>query len=202
MRKEILSHFKEVDPVLYEYVRSQSLSFEVTPKHPSTYFESLASSIVGQQLSGKAAYSIFKKVKNLFPRKKITAKGLLKLKEKDLREAGLSHAKIAALYDLARNVEKGALPLSSLKHLSEEETHDHLIKVRGIGPWTIEMFTMFTLGHEDIFSCGDLGLKKGIKKLYSMRNLPSERRMEEITKKWRPYRTYGSLVLWSVVDTK
>lgn len=198
MNKKALLHFKKVDPILY----SAAINFKVethSPKDPSEYFYALCRSIVGQQLSGRVADVIFGRFLKLFPKKNPTPEKILKLKEEEIREVGMSYAKIRSLKDLAQKVKTRELEIERLEKLTDEEVLAQLIRVKGVGPWTAEMFLMFTLGREDLFSHGDLGLKNGIKKLYGLEN-PSREEIEKLSSKWSPYRTYASLVLWKSLE--
>jgi DNA-3-methyladenine glycosylase II len=166
--------------------------------HP---FTSLARSIVGQQLSTKAADSIWKKFSSLFPRKRVTATHLATLQDTTLRSAGLSYGKIKALRALSTHVEQHKTFYTTISKQSTEEIYERLTEVHGIGPWTVEMFLMFTLQREDIFSPGDLGLRKGIQKLYALDTLPTPQESTALAEQWAPYRTYASRALWHLLDT-
>lgn len=202
MPKKVLSHFKKNDIILYEAIISFKGDISGGPSIASDLFMSLCRTIVGQQLSGKAADSIFKKFKLLFPRKKPTASAILKLNDGKLRESGLSFAKIRSLQDLSERVSNRSLRLNALLKTSENDAKQKLQEVRGIGPWSSEMFLMFALGHEDVFSTGDLGLKKGIKKIYRHTELPSIEVTEELSQHWSPYRTYAACAIWSILDNQ
>ena len=195
---KILNHFKKHDKIMY--AAAQKTGLKVIERKDSTqHFSSLCQAIISQQLSWKAADSIFTKFKNLFPRKTITAKHTLTLPLKKLQSCGLSLSKANYIKDLAEHVENKSLPLNNLHKLSDEEVINLLTQVKGIGPWTAEMFLMFSLGREDVFSHGDLGLRNSLKKLY---NLDSDDKveMQKIAEKWSPYRTYAARVLWDLYD--
>ena len=118
-----------------------------------------------------------------------------------LRGIGMSWSKVRFLRDLSRKIEVKELILAKLTGATEAEIMETLTKVKGIGPWTVEMFLMFTLGRPDVFSYGDLGLRRAIQKLYGLRSEPSPRTMKRITEVWRPYRTTASRLLWAYLDT-
>jgi len=158
--------------------------------------------ITNQQLSGKAADTIYSRILKLLPKEKLDAKEILKIKDQDLRNAGLSWGKVSYLKDLATRTVNNQIPLESFDKLSEEEIILELTKIKGIGRWSAEMFIMFHLARPDVFSYGDLGLKNGIVKLYKLEKHPSPKEAEEITKKWSPFRTYGSRILWLSLDSK
>ena len=172
----------------------------IAARKSDEYFISLCSEIICQQLSGRVADVIFERFLNLFPRKKIKPEFILKLKHEDLRSAGMSNAKAGFIMDLAQKIHANEVQLAQLIHLENEEAIKELTKIKGIGPWTAEMFLMFTLGREDIFSHGDLGLKNAIKKLYKLEN-PDKEQIETITIKWSPYRTYACRILWKSLET-
>ncbi len=199
MDKKILSHFKKQDPLLHSFAVKITVIKILKPENPKNYFLALCDAIAGQQLSGKAADAIFARFKTLYP-KGVAPKAVFDTKHEKLRAAGMSNAKARYLRNLAEAVVNGKLHLDNLSNLSDEEVKKQLIQVKGIGPWTAEMFLMFTLGRPDIFSHGDLGLRKGLKKIYGFKKFPSIRTVERITKKWSPYKTYASMILWKSLE--
>ncbi len=195
----ISSHFEFHDPVLFAWI-AQIESFEVIEKED--YFSSLCESIVSQQLSVKVADVIWARLLNLFPDQHVEPKKILQLNEVELRAVGLSFAKIKYIKDLASRVLSGELELDKLTEMSNDEVIEELTKVKGIGKWTAEMFLMFTLGRPDVFSHGDLGLKKAIQKIYGLAEMPTEAEMLRYEEKWKPYRTYASRILWRSLDKR
>ena len=196
-------HFKKADPILFKVldkVIKLDGKIENPIRHPSDYFEDLCREIVNQQLSSKAGDTIFNRFKKLL-HGKITPLEVVKIKGEKIRACGLSNSKVKYIKDLAQKIVDGEVDLAKLNKLSDEDVITELIKVKGIGKWTAEMFLMFSLGREDIFSHGDLGLKNAIKKLYSIEN-PTLEQVELITVKWSPYRTYASRILWRSLDNK
>jgi 3-methyladenine DNA glycosylase/8-oxoguanine DNA glycosylase len=166
-------------------------------------FVALAQAIVSQQLSGKAAETIFGRVAALgenstFPE----PQALLAIPESALRGAGLSGAKAASVRDLASRVHTGQLRLAELETASDDAIIEALTEVRGIGRWTAEMFLMFRLVRPDVLPTGDLGIRKGFQKLFRMRAMPSEERMLKLSRPWRPFRTVASWYLWRLLDAK
>ncbi len=199
MRQTVRDHFQSVDPLLFSL--SQKISIEVvTPRKPSEYLVSLCREIIGQQLSGKVADVIFSRFEKLFSGKKITPQTVLKCSEEILRSIGMSWAKARFIRDLAQKVVDQSVQLAHLDQLSDDEVVKELTNVKGIGPWTAEMFLMFTLGREDVFSFGDLGLAKAIQKLYNLKKKPTRKQLEKITKKWSPYRTHAARILWESLE--
>lgn len=199
MSAKARKHLQRVDPTLYSYV--ERIIIPDFSKRQDSFTE-LCDTIISQQLSGKAASTIFERFKTLFPNKKITVDRLLKLDDEKIRSCGTSWAKVRSLKDLAQKVENGVILLDSLDSMSDDEVKAHLVQIKGIGPWSAEMFLMFSLGREDIFSFGDLGLKKGIMKIYGLKKDPTVKQIERIISKWKPYRTYASRILWKSLELK
>jgi DNA-3-methyladenine glycosylase II len=199
MRK-IFEHFRKRDPRIYPYLKQVPGLEWLKEKRPDEYFGRLCRSIIFQQISGKAGDAILKKFLVLFPRKKITPKRILVLRDAEMRKAGISPQKMGYLRSLAEYFAAGQIKIGDFEDLSDEEIISELVKVKGIGRWTAEMFLMFTLGREDIFSPGDLGLKKGLMKVYGFKKYPSEKRVRNIVSRWSPYKTYGCLALWHSND--
>lgn len=164
-------------------------------------FAALAEAIVSQQLSVRAADTIFGRVRALGPGGRFPAPdALLALSDASLRGAGLSRAKVAAVRDLAARVHSGELRLAELEGLADDAIIESLTRVRGIGRWTAEMFLMFRLVRPDVLPVGDLGIQKGFRALYRMRTLPTPERMERLARPWRPYRSFGCWYLWRVAE--
>lgn len=204
MSSKIINHFKKADPKLHEvllkvYKIHGDRIFNL--KKHDLLFDRLVESIISQQLSVRVSDVIYQRVVNLMPEKKLTPENLLKQKETDLRKAGLSYQKIKYLKDLSDKVKSGELDLNSLEKLDNEEVVKELIKVKGIGRWTAEMFLMFALGRPDIFSHGDLGLKNAVKRIYGLEEYKIEV-AEEIVMKWSPYRTIAAKILWRSLEIK
>ncbi len=197
--KDAISHFKTADPVLYEVAVTLELQ-ELTPH--DNYFLELYDSIVSQQLSVKAASTIMGRLKKLYPNEEITPEYTLKLDAQKMRDAGNSFSKIKYLKDLSERVVDGRLKLDIFKDLSEEEIMKELLEVKGIGPWTAEMFIMFSLGRPDIFSYGDQGLKNAIRNIYKLSDRPTLEQALEISAKWSPYRTYACKILWKTLSNE
>ncbi len=194
-----LSHFKQHDPVLYKAFHGKD---PILIKKSNEYFSDLCQTIIGQQLSVKAARTIFGRFKEQFSRGIITPQKVHEIPIEKMRECGLSKSKAMFIKDLSTKVLSEEIVLEELEKLEDDIVRSALKKVKGIGDWTVEMFMMFSLGKEDVFSHSDLGLRKAIKKLYNLKEMPDKRMLEHITKKWSPYRTYASLVLWKELDSK
>ena len=167
----------------------------------NNYYESLVRSIVYQQLSGKAASTIYERFLDLFvfdiyPK----PKDVLEVSIETLRSSGLSYQKVNYIRDLSEKWQDGTMNLTDIDSMTDEEISSELIKVKGIGQWTADMFLMFTLGRPDVFPFGDLGIQKGVMIITNMNRLPTQKEMERKTKKWQPYRTVAAWYLWKLVD--
>jgi DNA-3-methyladenine glycosylase II len=163
-------------------------------------FEAVARAIVGQQLSTKAARSIWEKLLGQFGGETPTPEALLRKRKLTLRKAGLSNAKVEFLRDLAKHVKDGRLDFERIKELSDEDVIAELIEVKGVGSWTAEMFLMFHLARPDVLSVGDLGIRRAVQISYGMEELPGPEELERIADEWRPHRTLACLYLWRSLD--
>jgi len=176
------------------------LQLKTTP----SIFAALAESIVYQQLHGKAAATIFARVRALFPRARgaLTPAQVLGASEDELRGAGLSNSKYLALRDLAERCRDGTIPtLAQIQKLDDEAIIERLTEVRGIGRWTVEMLLMFRLGRPDVLPVDDFGVRKGFSIAFGTAELPSKAELEARAKRWRPYRTVASWYLWRATDS-
>lgn len=167
------------------------------------YFQTLLRSIVGQQLSGAAADTIWTRVRRRFADSRFPRpEAILATADEDLRALGLSRAKVASVKDLAAHVLDGRLDLHHLSRLSDDEVVEALVAVRGIGEWTAHMFMMFSLFRLDVLPTGDLGIRKGFQQLYGLSALPSPDQMRAIAaaRGWTPYRSVACWYLWRLLD--
>jgi DNA-3-methyladenine glycosylase II len=167
---------------------------------PEDAYGALLRSIVGQQLSTKAARTIYNRVCALFDDCVPSPAQLLAADADALRGAGLSRAKVAYLRDLAEHVEDGRLELDRLDELDDEEIVAELTAVKGLGRWTAEMFLMFHLGRPDVLPVGDLGIRRAVERAYGLAELPAAPELERIAEPWRPQRTLACLYLWRSLD--
>ena len=168
----------------------------------SHYFRALVEAIIYQQLSGKAAGTILRRFRELYPSHRFpTPEQVLKTPMARLRSAGLSRQKISYLKDLSARVVDGSFPLRRIAAMQNHEVATHLTQVKGIGSWTAEMFLIFCLGRADVLSPTDLGIRKAVQKAYAYKSLPSPRTVERHGEKWKPYRSVACWYLWASVDT-
>jgi DNA-3-methyladenine glycosylase II len=165
-------------------------------ERPADPYGALLRAIVGQQLSTKAARTIYGRVCELFGGSAPSPEQLLEASEEDLRGCGLSGRKVEYVRDLAAHVLSGELELERLGDLGDEEVIAEIVAVRGLGQWTAEMFLLFHLERPDVLSGGDLGIRKAIQIEYEMEEMPTPRRVLEIGEAWRPHRSLASLYLW------
>lgn len=173
-----------------------------TIRQHKNYYRELIESIIGQQLSVKAAASIRRRFLELFNGEFPDAKSLLNQPVEYLREAGLSEAKVNYAQDLARHVADGRLDFSEFDSLSNEEIMNELLPIKGIGEWTAHMFLMFCMARPDILPVGDLGIRNGIHALYKLDHLPNSEDIKIIAQKgnWHPYESIASWYIWQSLD--
>ena len=191
-------HLLSADKVLAKLMREGGPIDPATDRRGSRPdpFQALLRAIVGQQLSTKAARSIWERVAERLGSETPSPKQVLAHDPDELRGAGLSRSKVAFMRDLAERVEDGRLDLAAMKDVADEDVIAELIEVKGIGRWTAEMFLMFHLARPDVVSTGDLGIRRAIQIAYGMEELPGPSEMERIAEPWRPHRTLACLYLW------
>jgi len=164
------------------------------------HLTALVGAIVGQQLSTKAAATIFGRVVALFPENAITnAAAIVVLDDAVLRGVGLSRQKVSYLRDLCASIGDGRLQLDELERLPDEEVIERLTRVKGLGRWTAEMFLMFRLHRPDVLPVGDLGIVNAVQKLYRLRKRPDPKRLVKMGEAWRPYRSVACWYLWQTL---
>jgi DNA-3-methyladenine glycosylase II len=194
-------HFLQVDPVIAAVVTQMPVQIRQPLTDHTKYFAALCRTIVGQQLSGKAADTIHGRFLELVAGEP-TPELIISLEGQQLRDRGLSWSKIKYMKDLAEKTSSGELNLAALPEMADEAVVEALVKVKGIGQWTAEMFLLFTLGRTNIFSYGDLGLLRGLQKLYGVGEKPTSAEIAAIVDKWAPFKSYGSLALWHSLDNQ
>jgi DNA-3-methyladenine glycosylase II len=194
-------HLANTDPRMAQLI-ARSRRYNIAPAISIRPFDALAESIAYQQLSGKAAATIFGRVRALYPkRKRLDPEQLLATPDETLRTAGLSRAKTAALKDLAAKTIDGTVPSGrALLRMSDDEIIARLTTVRGIGRWTVEMLLLFDLGRPDVWPVDDYGVRKGFAKIFGRRKLPTPKQLMKIGEKWRPYRSVAAWYFWRALD--
>jgi DNA-3-methyladenine glycosylase II len=191
-------YLRRQDPVLRRLIDDGGPIDPATDRRASRpdAYEALARAIVGQQLSTRAAGSIWEKLRVAFGGNTPPPAELLAADESVLRGAGLSRAKVGFLRDLARRITEGELDLERLPELPDEDVTAALIEIHGVGRWTAEMFLIFHLGRPDVVSTGDLGIRRAVQRAYGLDELPGPAELERIAEPWRPHRTLACLYLW------
>src|SRR2546421_7003371 len=181
---------------------ARSQRYNIEPNLKVRPFDALAESIAYQQLSGKAAATIWKRVRAVFPKRKfLDPKLVLETPDEKLRAAGLSRSKVAALKDLAAKTIEGTVPTGrALAKMTDDEIIERLITVRGIGRWTAEMLLLFDLARPDVWPVHDYGVRKGFAKIFGKRKLPTPKQLLKLGEKWRPYRSVAAWYFWRALD--
>jgi len=194
-------HIASTDPRLAALI-ARARPFQGSTERFVRPFDSLAESIAYQQLTGKAAATIFGRVRALYPRRKwLDPKLILATPDETLRACGLSRSKVAALKDLAAKTLDGTVPTArALRRMSDEEIITRLTTVRGIGRWTAEMLLLFDLGRLDVWPVADYGVQKGFAKTFGRKKLPTQKQFQKIGEKWRPYRSVAAWYFWRALD--
>jgi DNA-3-methyladenine glycosylase II len=191
-------YLKNADPILAKIISQIKLKERKPHKR---YFESLCVAVINQQLSGKAAATIEKRFVALFNSKKFPKpEQVLRKSDERLRSVGLSFQKISYIKSLAKLVEKNEINFKKFSKMSDEDIISQLIKVKGIGRWTAEMFLMFCLNRPDVFSHGDLGLKNAIKKWYKLDVKINPKKYHRLVQSWSPHRTSAARYLWASLN--
>ena len=180
----------------------QSRRYDIAPAVSIRAFDALAESIAYQQLNGKAAATIWGRVRALYPKSKwLDPVKVLATRDEMLRGAGLSRAKAAALKDLAAKTIDGTVPSGrALLRMGDDEIIARLTQVRGVGRWTVEMLLLFDLGRPDVWPVDDYGVRKGFAKTFGRRKLPTPKELMKHGEKWRPYRSVAAWYFWRALD--
>ncbi|MBZ5644227.1 MAG: DNA-3-methyladenine glycosylase [Acidobacteriia bacterium] len=200
--EHVMRELSRIDRKLARIIRRVG-SFPTKKRKPQPPFASLLQSIVYQQLAGKAAATIFGRVVALGASGFPTPEEIVAMEAAQLRTAGLSRQKIAAVKDLAAKTLDGTVPtLAKLRRMSEQEIHDRLTQIRGIGEWSVQMFLMSRLGRADVLPIHDLGIRKGFQIVYGHEDVPKPQVILEHGERWRPYRSIASWYLWRAADQK
>src|SRR5215468_2814339 len=194
-------HISKTHRHMAELIR-RSRRYEITPPISIRPFDALAESIAYQQLNGKAAATIWARVRALYRKTKwLNPTKVLATPDETLRAAGLSRSKIAAIKDLAAKTMDGTIPSGrALLRMSDDEIVARLTTVRGIGRWTVEMLLLFDLGRPDVWPVDDYGVRKGFAKIFGKRKLPTPKELMKHGEKWRPYRSMAAWYFWRALD--
>lgn len=191
-----LAHLVDADPRFAPLIEAHGPPTLAPTDKP---IQSLARAIAGQQLSTAAANTIWGRVLGVYGGRFPAPAKILATPDEALRAAGLSGAKTAALKDLARHVVEKKLVPARLQTASDDEVHELLLPVRGIGPWSVHMFLMFSLARPDVLPVGDLGVRKGMQQHFRLRKLPTPERMTQLARPWAPYRSIASWYMWRLL---
>lgn len=194
-----VAHLKRADPVLAALIERVG-PCRMEQGRTGTHYDALVRSIVFQQLSGKAAGTIHRRFSELYPGKRIRSELVIATPDEALRGAGLSRQKIGYLRDLSARVVERSLPLAHLGRLGDDEIIEHLIQVKGIGRWTVQMFLMFRLGRPDVLPELDLGVQNAIQRAYALKTRPTPRDVLRIGAPWRPFASVASWYLWRSLE--
>jgi len=201
MTKEAILHLRTVDAVLGKLIVRVG-PCTLAPKSRRSPYESLVRSVVYQQLNGNAASTILGRVKKLFPHRRFPRpEDFISASDAQLRSAGLSRAKTAAIKDIAAKTIDGTVPNSrAIVEMSNEQIIDRLTTLRGVGPWTVEMLLIFTLGRHDVLPVTDYGVRKGFALTYGWKELPTPKELLEFGQRWSPYRSTAAWYFWRALD--
>lgn len=189
-------HLRNADPIMASIIERVG-PYQLVPREPT--FETLARSIAFQQLNGKAARSIFDRLRKAVGRR-FTASAFLKLTPEQLRACGLSRQKIASLTDLAERVARREINFRKLPALADEEIITILSEVRGVGVWTVQMFLIFALERPNVMPLADLGIRNAVRRAYGLQELPKPVELAKIAEKWHPYCSVASWYLWRSLE--
>jgi len=198
MRKALL-HLKKADPVLAGLI-DRIGPYAIEYLEPG--YESLAKAIIYQQLSGKVAATIFSRLAAATADGRFMPEAALKLSAARMRELGLSKQKVAYLKDLAERTLSGELDFAALKRLPDRLVYRRLTALKGIGPWTVQMFLIFALRRRNVLPAADLGIRAAVKQAYGLAELPTPAQVEELARKWHPYCTLAAWYLWRSLEEK
>ena len=198
--KSKITHLIQKDPTLGKFIIFFiKKNFTINDDYrKSTEFLSLVRTIIGQQLSINVASSIYNKFIDNYGSQLYSLQSNVEVN--DLKTLGLSKAKSETIIKLSYLINEENLNLTKIMKLHEQKAKDILCKIKGIGPWTVENFLLFSGKNQDICPINDLGIKKGIQIIYNLNELPSEKEVMEIASKWKPYRSLASRYLWEIVD--
>jgi 3-methyladenine DNA glycosylase/8-oxoguanine DNA glycosylase len=201
MNSEAIDFLRSSEPRFAEHIERIGPVTINSPEYKDP-FVALIRSITYQQLAGAAARAIWLRVLALFDGAAPTAEALLALSDEQLRSAGLSRSKVAAMRDIAVKTVAGIVPNArSIARMQEERIYERLTQIRGVGRWTVEMLLIFSLRRPDVMPVTDYGVRKGFQVLYRKRSLPTPKQLEKFARRWSPHRTTAALYLWRIANT-
>jgi DNA-3-methyladenine glycosylase II len=195
--RSALRHLRKSDPILAGIIRRVG-PFTIQYREPS--FETLVRSIVYQQLSGRVASVIFARLHAAAGEPSLTPAGVLKLRPDLMRRLGLSPQKTLYIRELAKHTRKGTIVFESLSEAEDTAVIEHLVRVKGIGVWTAQMFLMFALRRQDVLPVADLGIRSAMKRAYGLADLPKPAEMEKIAAPWKPWTSVACWYLWRSLE--
>jgi len=196
MRKAI-NHLKKADPVMAAIIQKAG---PYRAKYMEPVFQTLVRSIVYQQLSGKAAMTIFNRLAEAAEVTPLTPEAILKMRPQKMRKLGLSKQKTIYIRELAKLTRAGDIQFERLREMEDAAIIETLTRVKGVGVWTVQMFLMFALQRPNVLPVGDLGVRAAMKKAYGLAELPKPQEMESIAAAWHPYRSVASWYLWRSLE--
>ena len=201
MTPEAHTHLAQADPVMRRLIK-QVGPCGLVPDGKRSPFEALVRAVAHQQLNGTAAETILRRFLALFPGKRFPGPDdIATVSDEAIRAAGFSRGKLAALRDIAAKAQSGVVPPKrALTKLTDAEIIVRLTECRGVGPWTVEMFLMFTLGRPDVLPIDDFGVRAGYRIAYGLAEMPKPKELLALGERWRPYRTTASWYLWRAAD--
>lgn len=194
-----IEFLRRADPFLEQLITQEEELQLASSKLNSDLLGEISRAIISQQISNQAAAKIHQRFLQIYTNEgitKLTAQALLNTPEEQLRSVGVSRPKIRYLYDLAQKIVEGLPSIEELENMKDGEIIDILTKVKGVGPWTVQMLLIFRLQRPDVLPIEDLGIRKGIQKLYGLQELPNKQEVERLGQKWQPYRSFAALLLW------
>jgi DNA-3-methyladenine glycosylase II len=197
--RSALKHLRKSDPIMAGIIQRVG-PFAMQYREPS--FETLVRSIVYQQLSGRVASVIFGRLHAAAGEPVLTPAGILRLRPDRMRRLGLSAQKTLYIRELAKHTRKGSIVFESLPDIEDAEVIEHLVKVKGIGVWTAQMFLMFALRRQDVLPVADLGIRSAMKRAYGLAELPKPAEMEKIAAAWKPYSSIACWYLWRSLENQ
>jgi DNA-3-methyladenine glycosylase II len=202
LNEPALQHLRRADKILARVIQRVG-PCPIAPRRGVTPYQALVKSVTYQQLNGTAAETIFRRMLALFPGTKFPApEDIVAMTDEKMRSAGLSRAKTAAIKDIAAKTIDGVVPTRrAITKMSDAEIVERLTAIRGVGPWTVEMLLMFTLGRPDVLPATDYGVRSGFALVYGLKELPSPKDVLAQGECWRPYRSVASWYFWRALDT-